>query len=176
MSSFFGSFTRIYPCSACLGVGKVPENNCSSCKGEGRKKGKEMFEIKIPAGVKDGEVLVIQGGGQAGFRGAKSGDLYVHLHVEADERFKRVGDNILYELPVKLTDAILGARLKVPTLDGEKEIEIPPGTEESSELRLKGLGIGDFHRGDQIVKVKIKMPKKLSPKAKKLLEELAKEV
>ena len=176
MSSFFGSFTRIYPCSACLGIGKVPENNCPSCKGEGRKKGKEIFEIKIPAGVKDGEVLVIQGGGQAGFRGAKSGDLYVHLRVETDERFKRIGNNILYELPVKLTDAILGTRLKVPTLDGEKEIEIPPGIEEGDELRLRGLGIGDFHRGDQIIKIKIKMPKKLSPKAKKLIEELAKEV
>lgn len=174
--SFFGSFTRIYPCSACLGVGKVPKNNCPSCKGEGRKQGKEVFEVNIPAGVKDGEAVIIRGGGQAGFRGAKAGDLYVRLNVEVDERFKRVGNNILYELPVKLTDAILGARVRVPTLDGEKEIEIPAGTEDGDELKLKGFGIYGSHKGDQIIKIKIKMPKRLGGKARKLVEELAKEI
>ena len=175
MGSFFGNFTRIYACSVCLGSGKVPENNCPACRGKGRKRGKELLEINIPAGVKDGDSIIMKGGGQVGFRGARAGDLYIQLSVEADKKFKRVGNNMLYELPIKLTDALLGARLLVPTLDGEKEIEIPAGAQEGDELKLKGFGVHGPHRGDQIIKIRIEIPKKLSGKAKKLVEELARE-
>jgi molecular chaperone DnaJ len=176
MGSFLGSFTRVYTCSACLGSGKVPKNNCSACRGEGRKRGKELLEINIPAGVKDGDTMVMKGRGQAGFRGARAGDLYAQLNIETDQKFKRIGSDILCELPVKLTDALLGARVLVPTLDGEKEIEIPVGTQEGDELRLKGLGIRGPHKGDQIVRIRIEIPKRLSGRARKLVEELAGEI
>ena len=176
MGSFFGNFTRIYTCSVCLGTGKVPRNNCSACKGEGRKRGKELFEINIPAGVKDGDSIVVRDKGQAGFRGAQAGDLYVQISVEPDKIFKRLGNDVICELPVKLTDALLGARTGVPTLDGEKEIEIPAGTQDGDELRLRGLGIHGPHKGDQIVRVKVKIPRKLSGRARKIVEELAGEI
>ncbi len=176
MGSFFGNFTRIYACSVCLGSGKVPKNNCSACRGEGKKRGKELFEINIPAGVKEGDTIVMKSGGQAGFRGAQAGDLYIQLSVEPDKIFKRMGNDVIYELPVKLTDVLLGARTSVPTLDGEKEIEIPAGTQEGDELRLKGLGIHGPHKGDQIVRIKVKIPRKLSGKARKIAEELAGEI
>ncbi len=176
MGSFFGNFTRIFVCSVCLGTGKVPRNNCSACKGEGRRRGKELLEINIPAGAKEGDTIIIKGGGQAGFRGVQPGDLYVQIGVEPDKIFKRLGNDIIYELPVKLTDALLGARTNVPTLDGEKEIEIPAGAQDGDELRLKDLGIHGPHKGDQIVRIKVKIPRKLSGKARKIAEELAKEI
>ncbi len=176
MGSFFGNFTRVYACSVCLGSGKVPKNNCSACRGEGRKRGKELFEINIPAGVKDGDTLIMKSKGQTGFRGAQAGDLYIQLSVEADKKFKRIGNDILHELPVKLTDAILGARVRVPTLDGEKEMEIPAGAQDGEELRLKGLGIHGPRKGDQVVRIEIEIPRKLSGKAKKIVEELAEEI
>ncbi len=176
VGSLFGSFTRIFPCSICLGTGKVPRDNCSACKGEGRRRGKELLEINIPAGVKDGDTIVMKGKGQAGFRGAQVGDLYIQLGIEADKKFKRIGNDVQYELPVRLTDALLGARISVPTLDGEKEAEIPAGVQNGDELRLKGLGIHGPHRGDQIVRIKIEIPRKLSGKARKIAEELAKEI
>ncbi len=176
VGSLFGSFTRIYPCSVCLGTGKVPRNNCSACKGEGRRRGKELLEVNIPAGAKEGDTIIIKGGGQAGFRGVQAGDLYVQIGVEPDKIFKRMGNDIIYELPVKLTDALLGARVLMPTLDGEKEMEIPAGVQDGDELRLKGLGIHGPHKGDQIIRVKIKIPRKLSGKARKIAEELASEI
>lgn len=176
VSSFLGNMTRIYTCRVCVGQGKVPKENCLFCKGEGRNRGTKIIEIKIPAGIKDGDVLVVNGEGQAGFRGAKAGDLYVNIHVEPDKRFKRLGNDILYELPVKLTDSLLGTRLSVPTLDGEREVEISAGTRPGDELRLRGFGVHGLRKGDQILKIKIEIPSKLSAKARKLVEELAKEI
>lgn len=176
MGSFFGNVTRIYTCTACAGNGKVPKENCSSCKGEGRKRGTKTIEIKIPAGVKNGDTLVVKGEGQPGFRGSQAGDLYVKIEVEPDKRFKRVGNDIVCEIPVKLTDALLGARVSVPTLDGEKEMEVLAGTQHGDELRLRGHGVHAAYKGDQIVRIKIEIPKKLSGKAKKLIEELAPEL
>ncbi len=176
VGSLFGSFTRIYPCSVCLGTGKVPRNNCSACKGEGRRRGKEIFEINIPAGVKDGDSIIVRSKGQAGFRGTQAGDLYAQISVEQDKIFKRLGNDVIYELPVKLTDVLLGVRTNVLTLDGEKEIEIPAGTQDGDELKLKGLGVHGPHKGDQIVRIKINIPRKLSGKARKIAEELAGEI
>jgi len=154
----------------------VPKNNCSVCKGEGKKRAKKTFEVNVPAGIRDSEVLVVRGGGQAGFRGMGTGDLYIQISVETDKRFKRVGNDLIYEMPVKLTDAMLGAYLRVPTLDGEKEIEIPAGTQNGEELRLRGSGVHGPHKGDQIIKIKIEIPKRLGGRARKLVEELAGEL
>jgi molecular chaperone DnaJ len=174
--SFFGNIVRTVTCKTCHGTGKVPKINCSNCKGEGRIHAKKTIEINIPAGINNGEAFVIRGEGQAGLRGMKAGDLYIEVSVEPDERFKRVSNNLVYELTIKVTDAILGADIMVPTLDGDKKLEIPAGTQSGDELRLKGLGIYGANKGDEIVKIKIKIPKKLSGKGKKLAEELAEEL
>ncbi|MEX1063843.1 MAG: molecular chaperone DnaJ [Candidatus Paceibacterota bacterium] len=176
MVSFFGNLSRVYTCTTCLGRGKVPKENCAVCKGEGRKKEKRVLEIKIPGGIRDGETIVVREQGQAGFRGGSAGDLYLHISVQPDKRFQRVGEDLVYELPIKITDALLGAKTIVPTLDGEKEVQIPSGIHDGEEVRLKGLGIHGNHKGDQVLKVKIQIPKKLSSKAKRLVEELSEEL
>jgi len=180
--SFFGNFIRVTACEACQGSGKIPKEKCPHCKGTGKNKEKQVLEINIPAGIKNGEVLAVKGAGQAGLRGASAGDLYLHINATTDENFKRVGNDILYEMPLKLTDALLGTETTVPTIDGKSKIKIEPGTHDGQEIRLKGLGIygqsgfGGYRAGDQIVKVNIKMPNKLNKKAKKLVEELAEEL
>lgn len=174
--SFFGNLTRIYVCNICRGNGKVPKSNCLHCLGEGRKRQKKMLDIEVPPGIKDGEVLVVRGFGQAGFRNGRPGDLYVKLRVVNDKAFSRVGQDIIYNLSIKLSTALLGAKIQIPTLDGAREIEIPVGAEEGQELRLKGYGIHGRHPGDQIIKLKIEMPKKLSGKARKFIEELSVEL
>lgn len=176
VSSFLGNMVRVYACSVCRGTGKVPEKNCNACKGEGKVKGKDSFTLKIPGGINNGEAIIIKGRGQAGFRGARAGDLYVRFHVRPDKRFTRVGNDIIFGLPIKVTDAILGARIKVPTLDGDKEIEIPAGIQDGEAIRLRGLGVIGSHNGDQIVKIKIDIPRHLSSRAKKLTEELRQEL
>lgn len=176
MGSFFGSFTRIYACNVCRGSGKVPKTNCPVCLGEGKVRGDKTLDIAVPAGIKDGETLVVRGQGQAGFRGVPAGDLYVKVRVTPDRQFARQDNDLVYILPVKLTDAVLGARIRMPTLDGDKEIEIPAGLQDGQELLLKGYGIHGHRKGDQIIRVKIEIPKKLSPKARKLVEELAAEL
>src|SRR3989344_6306675 len=173
-ASFFGNITRVSTCNVCRGKGKVPKNNCRACKGEGKKHSKKTIELNIPAGLRDGEALAVKGEGQAGFRGTRPGDLYIQIKVEPDKHFKRVGNDLVCDVPVKLTDALLGARIKVPMIDGEKEIEVPAGVQNGQELKLGGLGIWGKPKGDQIVKVKIEIPKKLSGKAKKMVEDLAK--
>ena len=187
-ASLFGNITRIRECNVCKGSGQVPKVNCPACLGEGRKKANRKLEITIPAGIANGQVLVVKGKGQAGFRGGPAGDLYLRIKVEPDKKFKRLGSDLLYELPLKLTDALLGARVRVPPLDGDKEIEIPSGIHDGEELRLKGYGIhsgrnpasargfGGQGKGDQIVKIKLVMPRKLGGKAKKLVEELSREL
>lgn len=174
--SFFGNFTRIYSCKICRGSGKVPNENCSTCLGEGRKRTKKALDITIPASIKDGEVLVAKGQGNGGFRNGQAGDLYIRIKINPDKRFRRVNNDLYYDLPVKLTEAILGAKRKIPTLDGEKEIGIPAGVQDGEELRLNGYGVYGQHKGDQIIKIKIEIPRRLSGKAKKLVEELANEI
>lgn len=175
-ASFFGNITRVSTCNICRGKGKVPKNNCHVCKGEGKKHSKKVVELDIPAGLKEGEALIVKGEGQAGFRGTKAGDLYIQIKVDPDKRFRRIGNDLVYEMPVKLTDALLGVRIRVPTIDGEKEIEIPAGVQNNEELKLGGLGVWGRPKGDQIVKIKIEIPKKLNSKAKKLAEELSQEI
>lgn len=175
-ASFFGNITRVSVCNVCLGNGKVPKSNCHTCKGEGKRHSKKILDLNIPAGLKDGEVLAVKGEGQAGFRGTRAGDLFIQINVEPDKRFKRVGNDLIYEISIKLTDALLGARIHIPTIDGEKEIEIPSGIQNGEELKLGGLGVWGRPKGDQIVRIKIEIPKKLGGKAKKLVEELAGEI
>jgi molecular chaperone DnaJ len=171
--SFFGTISQISTCKNCDGTGKIPKNKCKTCGGDGRKRVRKTLEIKIPAGISNGQILIVRGAGQAGFRGGESGDLYIKAKVETDKRFERVGNDLIYELPLKLTDAILGAKISVPTLDGEREVEIPNGAQDGDQIKLKGHGIYGSGRGDQIIKIKIQIPKKIKGRAKELVEELA---
>ena len=174
--SMFGNITRMVTCNNCQGIGQVPEKVCKTCDGDGRVKEKQSLTLDIPAGIKNGETLVIRGRGQAGLRGGKGGDLYVHIRTRSDKRFVRVGNDVVMDLPIKITDALLGVKIKVATLDGEKEAEVPAGVQEGDEVRLKGLGVRGSRAGDQILKIKIQIPKHLSGKAKKLVEELSREL
>ncbi|MFH1769371.1 MAG: J domain-containing protein [Parcubacteria group bacterium] len=138
-----------------------------------RGKKKDLFEISIPAGIGDGETLIMRGKGQEGMQGSPAGDLYITLRIRPDKRFKRVGNDLLYVQNIKLTEALLGATIKVPTLDGNENIKIPAGTQHGDLLRLRGQGIGS---GSLIIQISIEMPKKINKKAKELLEELSKEL
>ncbi len=175
-SSFFGTFTTSVICGKCAGRGQVPETACATCRGEGVLKKDEEILINVPAGVSDGEMVRMTGRGEA-LAGGQAGDLYIKLHVKQDPRFSRDGANILVSLPVKLTDALVGATYRVPTLEGDTVIEIPAGIVHGETIRVKGEGVPTSRgsRGDLIVRIDIQFPKKLSKSAKELIEKLRNE-
>lgn len=171
--SFLGVFTSTRECHNCLGRGEVPEKRCSSCGGHGVAKRNEEVHIAIPAGIQNGEMIRLTGHGEAVARGTP-GDLYVKVHVERHKVFQRDGNNLVMELPVKLSDALLGAEYKVETLDGNLNVKIPEGVSPGEILRVRGRGvpISANRRGDLYLKVSIKIPPKLSRQARKLIEDL----
>ncbi len=173
----FGSFAQVTPCSNCQGKGFQIKKKCSNCQGIGVAKRKTELNITIPAGVEEGSVLKLENMG-AESRDGISGDLFVKIHVMPHSSFKRVGNDVFFEKEVSLTDALLGKTISVPTLEGEDKLEIPENTVNGELFRMKGRGIkAGISRtdGDEIVQVKIKMPKRLSSRAKRLLEELREE-
>jgi molecular chaperone DnaJ len=170
--SIMGSFTTVRECDACAGKGSVPKERCAHCSGSGVRRSQEEIEIKVPPGVENGEVIRLTGRGEA-LRGAQPGDLYVKLHVESHPTIKRDGATLISSLPVKLTDALLGGTYRIETLDGSLEINVPAGIKHGEMLRIKGKGVPkERDRGDFLVKVSLEIPRQLSRKAKKLLEEL----
>tara|TARA_B100000508_G_scaffold140402_1_gene141285 strand:- start:562 stop:1647 length:1086 start_codon:yes stop_codon:yes gene_type:complete len=171
--SIMGTFQTVKVCDVCQGSGQVPKEKCGHCAGVGVRRAEEEVEIAIPAGVQDGEVIRMTGRGEA-IPGGQPGDLYIKLHVERDQRVKREGNNLVTDLPVKLTDALLGNEYAVETLDGAVTIKVPAGVQHGELLRIKGKGVptGETSRGDFLVKISIETPAKLSRKAKKLIEEL----
>jgi molecular chaperone DnaJ len=161
-------------CPRCDGAGEVPEKNCHACHGSGTKKGDREMNIKIPAGIADGETLRVTGEGEAAPRGGRSGDLFLNIRVKPDARFERDGFDVgsYAEIPVSL--AALGGETTVQTVDGEVSLKIPAGTQPGAQFRLKGKGITHLRRsgrGDHIVEVRVHIPKKLSKEQKKMLEE-----
>lgn len=175
-NSFFGSISMTRVCSQCHGTGKVPKEKCHTCRGEGVYKKQEEMEITVPAGIEGGEMIRLSGGGEA-VAGGASGDLYVKIHVTPDPRFRKEGINIMTDLSVKLSDALLGAEYKVATLDGEEALNIPGGVSHGEMIAIKGRGVptGRGRRGDLLVRVKINLPQKLSKSAKNLIEKLKEE-
>jgi len=175
----FFTFSQIITCPDCLGSGEKPEKNCSQCGGDGRVKENKTLKVKIPAGIQNGQTISIANEGEAGLRGSPAGDLYINVHVLSDPRFRREGDNLLYELPISFTQAALGDKVDVSTIAGWVKLNIPEGIESGTVIRLEGKGMPRLQRkgfGDMMVRVIIKIPKKLSKKAKELLEELKKEI
>jgi molecular chaperone DnaJ len=174
--SFFGAITMVQPCRYCRGAGKVSKEKCPTCRGDGVYKKQEEIEITVPAGIEGGEMIRLTGAGEA-VAGGQSGDLYVKIHVTSDPRFKKEGVNLVTELSVKLSDALLGTDYTISTLDGEEKLSIPQGVSHGEILHVRGKGVPQNRgkRGDLIVKVKITLPNKLSRSAKQLIEKLREE-
>ncbi len=173
--SVMGSFTTVRECSSCHGTGKIPKERCSHCAGAGVAKTQEEITIKVPAGINNGEVIRLTGRGEAMPHG-QPGDLYIKVHVEAHHKIKREGTTLMIVLPIKLTDALIGSTYSIETLDGNVDIKIPAGIAHGELLRIKDRGVpAQNGRGDFMVKISIEIPKKLSKKAQKLVEELREE-
>jgi molecular chaperone DnaJ len=171
-----GFFTIARTCSRCAGEGKTIQTPCSKCGGMGRVKAERKIHVKIPAGVDTGSRIRLQGEGEAGTRGARSGDLYVDIYVQPDEIFERHGNDILCKVPISFTQAALGAQIEVPTLNGKVKMRVPPGTQSAKTFRLKGKGMPDVHgygRGDELVRVVVETPTGLNAKQKSLLQDFA---
>lgn len=173
--SFLGNFSTTRTCDTCHGKGEVPEEKCKTCSGLGVLRKQEEIEIKIPAGIRAGEMLRMSGRGEAAPHGV-SGDLYIRIHIKPHALYRREGNNLLMNLEVKLSDAILGATYTIKNLDEKPlEVKIPAGVQFGDILRLKEKGIPQTSRsraGDILITVQIKTPTKLSSKAKKLIEDL----
>lgn len=176
--SFLGVFTSVRECETCHGSGAVPEKKCASCHGFGIAKKQEEITITIPAGIQDGEMIRLAGRGEAVQKGV-SGDLYIKVHVTPHKVFRRDGANLLMDLNIKLTDALLGAIYPIKTLDGEIKLTIPTGVTFGEVLRVRGKGIPHGEqgkqRGDLLVHIKVQMPQKISEKAAKIIADLKKE-
>ncbi len=174
--SFFGQFESVSTCEACHGTGKIPKIKCKTCHGQGILKKETEIKVKIPAGIDNGEMIRLSGGGEAAV-GGQSGDLYIKIHVKKHATFKKDGQNLLMDLNVKLTDALLGGEETVNTLDGAIKVRIPEGITHGEILRIKNKGVpyDKGYRGDILIKIHILLPKKLSKEARKTIEALKKE-
>jgi molecular chaperone DnaJ len=171
-----GFFTVRTTCGRCRGQGQVISNPCNTCKGRGKVLTRKKVSVRIPAGVDNGSRLRLTGEGEAGNYGGPSGDLYVFIHVEEHEFFQRDETSVLCQIPISFVQAALGDSVKIPTLNGETDLEIPKGTQPGDVFRLRGEGIPSLrngHRGDQIVQVRVKTPTNLNKKQVALLKEFA---
>lgn len=176
-----GFFIMEQTCDACMGSGHTMVNPCSSCRGEGRVEGKKTVKFDIPAGIDTGMSIRISGKGDAGKKGGSSGDLYVKVSVKPHNVFERSADSIVCNVPIKFTTAILGGKIKIPTIDGKiEELEIKPGTQGDTVINLKNKGMTILNsgnrRGDMKINIKVEMPISINKRAKEILEELDKEI
>ncbi|MDD5431834.1 MAG: molecular chaperone DnaJ [Candidatus Omnitrophica bacterium] len=171
-----GFFQIAQTCSRCGGEGSIIQTPCSECNGEGRTKVSRKIKVKIPAGVDTGSSLRVRGEGESGTAGNR-GDLYVVIEIHPHPVFERHNNDILTEIKISLSKAILGSQVEVPTLGGKVEMKIPAGTQSGSIFRLKEKGIPDVHSkgiGDELVKVDVDIPKSLNAEQRRLIEEFAK--
>ncbi len=177
--TIFGSFTRATVCPVCKGEGTMPDKFCNVCKGEGRIKAEDKIKIFIPAGVDSNQVIKVEGRGEAGKRGGKSGDLYVKIFVRKHSVFERRGDDLYKKVFISITQAVLGDEAEIPTLEGKSILlKVPAGTESGKILRISEKGIPHFSgygRGNMYVELVVKIPKKLTKQQKELLEKLKEE-
>ena len=175
-NTMFGQMVNERPCSRCKGEGKIISEPCRECHGKGTVKRNKKLKVKIPAGVDNGSRLRVSGEGEAGAKGGPSGDLYVYLYVKPHKFFERDGTTVLCEVPINIVQATLGADIKVPTLDGQVTMKVPEGTQPGKVMRIKGKGIPSLRngsRGDQLVRIKVVVPTKLSDKQKDALRKFA---
>jgi len=174
--SFLGTFTQLRPCSTCMGRGKMPEKRCKECSGTGVKRGSEEISISIPAGINAGEMIKILQAGEA-VVGGVAGDLYVKIHITPHTLIRREGSDLVLPHAVRMSDALLGVAEEIEVLDGRIKVQIPAGSNSGDMLRIRGRGVPKSRgsRGDLLIQLSVKGPKKISRRAKELLEELRKE-
>jgi len=172
----FGRFMTTSTCGTCRGSGNIIDSPCIECHGSGTVQRRRKLEVKIPPGVDTGTRLRVPGEGEAGEKGGPPGDLYVEIQVKPHSIFTRSDDDVIMEAPISFTQAALGDEIIVPTLDGKAKMKIPPGTQSGHVFRLKGKGFPRLHisgKGDQLVKIKVEVPTKLTEKQKQLLREFS---
>lgn len=171
-----GFFSLIQTCPKCRGQGTYITDPCEDCAGTGTKKKKKKVSFKIPAGVEDGMKLRIQGEGEAGEQGAFRGDLYILIRVKKHKYFQREGNNLMCKINISFSKAALGAKFKIPTLEGNEVLDIPSGTQPGKVIKLKGKGIRNLNnhrKGDLYIQVNVETPKNLNKKQKEMLKEFA---
>ncbi len=170
-----GFFTIERTCASCQGRGRIIKDACKTCGGAGRVRKEKTLSVSIPAGVEDGTRIRLQGEGEAGMRGASSGDLYIFLTVKPHRLFQRDGANILCRVPIPMTTASLGGTLEVPTIDGKRaKVSIPAGTQSGHQFRLRGKGMSvmrSIARGDMFVEAVVETPVKLTRRQEELLRQ-----
>ncbi len=169
-----GWMTTVRTCPACGGTGKVIKDKCVSCGGTGRSRRKRTVNVKVPAGIDNGQTIIMNGQGEPGLRGGPAGDLYITVGVKPHKLFRREGYNLLLDFPISFTTAALGGDVEVPTLSGNIKYHIPEGTQPGTEIRLKGSGIQQLRgsgKGDLILRIKVEIPRRLNNRQKELLRE-----
>ncbi len=175
--TMLGQMVNVTTCPRCRGEGRVVETPCETCKGDGRVMRQKHLRITIPAGIDEGHQIRLSGEGEAGPRGGAPGSLYVAVHVAPHSELRRDGTELYHELRVSIAQAALGTRVKVPTVEGPEEIEIKPGTQPGTEIRLRGRGVPHLRRsgarGDLHVVVQVAVPTRLSKRQREALEDYA---
>ena len=170
-----GFMVTVRTCQTCGGTGKVISDKCASCGGTGRVRKKRTANVKVPAGIDNGQTIVMNGQGEPGRNGGPNGDLYIQISVRPHKLFRRDGTNLHLELPISFTQAALGADVDVPTLGGGKTtFHIPEGTQNDAEFRIKGQGVQQLrsaYRGDLILHIRVEVPRRLNEKQKDLLRQ-----
>lgn len=178
-STMLGQMVNVTACGRCRGQGRIVEKPCATCRGDGRMERRRTLRVTVPAGIDDGHQIRLSGEGEAGPRGGSPGNLYVVAHVAPHPMLKRDETELYYELPVSITQAALGARVLVPTPEGQEYVDIKPGTQHGTEIRLRGKGVPHLRRanlkGDLHVLVDVQIPTRLSARQRELLEEFAEE-
>ena len=174
--SLLGQMVTASPCTRCGGLGEVIATPCATCRGEGRVTEDTTYKVDVPGGVDTGSTLRLTRRGAAGPRKGANGDLYVHLRVQADDRFERDGDDLVTEVPISIAQAALGTSLTLETLDGDEELVVPHGTQPGREFVLRHRGVPHLQgrgRGDLIARIRVDVPTKLTEAEVDLLTELA---
>jgi molecular chaperone DnaJ len=177
--TMLGQMVNVTACTRCKGEGRVIDSPCTACRGEGRLQRHKKIRVTIPAGIDEGHQIRLSGEGEAGPRGGAAGNLYVAVHVTPHALLRRDGTEIYYDLQLSIAQAALGTRVRIPTIEGEEELEVRGGTQPGAEIRLRGRGVPHLRRagtrGDLHVMVHVNVPTKLSKRQRELLEELAAE-
>ena len=176
-NTILGAIMTQTTCRACGGTGHTYKRTCSNCKGKGKIKARKTYSVEVPKGINTGEQIRMSGKGEAGVNGGPSGDLYIEFIVAPHPLFKRDESDLYLELPVTLTDLVLGANKDINTLDGKIELKIPAGSQSGDILRVRGKGIANVHTGkpgDLFITLKVVLPSKLTKTQKELFNELAK--
>jgi molecular chaperone DnaJ len=175
----FSTFVSLEPCQACRGQGEIIDKPCNVCNGSGKVRKTKKLKLEIPSGVEDGMTLQLRGEGEPSESGS-AGDLLIRVHIKPHPRFERLEDgHLLHNLDLQYTDLALGTDLRVPTLDGSEKIKIPAGTQPNTIFKIRGKGLpryGSYGKGDQLVRVNVKVPTTLSEAEKSLLKQLDKQL